>query len=341
VPDLDASDLAVQALVEDEAEQPAIAHRVEAGAAEIEGHFRAREQHRPARYRFFPSGHNRSGEWLKMAANSLAWLGAGDDHAVMSSVRPAVVAGRFYPADADVLAADVDRYLAEAKPDGEAEPARAYVVPHAGYIYSGAVAGTAYKQIGRLRGAIERVVLLGPSHRVAFQGVAVSGADEWQTPLGAVPIDTRTERELAGPVGVLPQAHAFEHCLEVQLPFLQRTLGSFSLVALVVGEVEPQALVPIIDGLWDDRTLVLVSSDLSHYHPYREAQRIDGQTAEMIVHKDARVDHEQACGATPLNALLLACARRGLSIEQLDLRNSGDTAGDKQRVVGYGAFACE
>ncbi|MBI3150357.1 MAG: AmmeMemoRadiSam system protein B [Betaproteobacteria bacterium] len=259
----------------------------------------------------------------------------------MQSVRPAAVAGMFYPDDPTALTAAVHAYLRAATP-GLNEVPKALIVPHAGYIYSGPVAAQAYAQLGAAASPIRRVVLLGPAHRVAVRGLALPEAQAFATPLGLVPVDAFG----AAIAGSLPQvqsnaeAHAFEHSLEVQLPFLQVVLERFALVPLVVGSASATEVAEVLEQLWGGpETLIVVSSDLSHYHNYREAQNLDGATADAIVALRQDLDHEQACGATPVSGLL-ACARdHRLRAELLDLRNSGDTAGDRSRVVGYGAFA--
>ncbi len=259
----------------------------------------------------------------------------------MPNVRPAAVAGMFYPDEATALAAAVHAYLRAATP-GQGEIPKALVVPHAGFIYSGPVAGHAYAQLGSAAANIRRVVLLGPAHRLALRGLALPAAQAFSTPLGIVPVDNMGVAFAAAlpQVQENAQAHAFEHSLEVQLPFLQTVLERFALVPLVVGQASAAEVAEVLDQLWGGpETLIVISSDLSHYHAYRDAQRIDGATAESIVALRPEIDHEQACGATPL-AGLLACARdRRMRAELLDLRNSGDTAGDRSRVVGYGAFA--
>lgn len=260
----------------------------------------------------------------------------------MSKVRPTAVAGAFYPGDREQLAATVDRLLSEAPPSTAKVP-QALIVPHAGYVYSGAIAASAY---ARLRGAasqLRRVVLLGPSHRVPFRGLALPDAEGLETPLGILPVDA----EGAAAAALLPQvassarAHAHEHSLEVQFPFLQRVLPGVPVVPLVVGFAHAEHVAEVIERLWEpDGTLILISSDLSHYRPYDEARAVDRQTADRILSLDAeQLDTHQACGAIPVSGLLLAARRRGLRAEELDLRNSGDTAGDRSRVVGYGSFA--
>ena len=262
----------------------------------------------------------------------------------MRTVRPAAVAGTFYPGTPAVLSADVHGYLADpgsVPASGDALP-KALIVPHAGYVYSGPVAAPAYRRIAAARASVRRVVLLGPVHRVPIRGLALPAAQAFATPLGTVAIDTEAAaraRELAQ-VRVSEAAHALEHSLEVQLPFLQTVLDDFKIVPFAVGDATPEEVGEVIDRLWGGpETLIVVSSDLSHYHPYAEARQIDRGTAAAILALDSSLDHEQACGATPINGFALCARRRGLKAELLDLRNSGDTAGDKSRVVGYAAFA--
>jgi len=254
--------------------------------------------------------------------------------------RPPAVAGMFYPGDPAVLARDVDDALAAARPVAGPAP-KALIAPHAGYVYSGPVAANAYAALEPVRDTIRRVVLLGPCHRVAVRGLALPSADAFDTPLGRVPVDRTAVAALAGlpQVVVSGAAHAQEHSLEVQLPFLQRVLRDFSIVPLAVGDAAADEVAEVLDRLWGGpETLILVSSDLSHYHRYDDAVQIDRATADAILALDPALDHEQACGATPIAGLLIVARRRGLAPELLDLRNSGDTAGDRRRVVGYAAF---
>ena len=260
----------------------------------------------------------------------------------MTRVRPPAVAGMFYPDDPRRLAATVSRALDVAVPDDEMLP-KAMIVPHAGYIYSGPTAGIGYARIRRLRDRIAHVVLLGPAHRAWVDGLAVSGADAFATPLGSVPIDDALRRRvLAHPtVRVDDQAHRAEHSLEVQLPFLQETLGTFTLLPLAVGDARPDDVADVLDLVWGGpETLVVVSSDLSHYHDYATARTQDGRTAAAIVAGEpSAISDDDACGARPIRGLLVAARRHALGIRLLDLRSSGDTAGDRDRVVGYGAFS--
>lgn len=245
----------------------------------------------------------------------------------MSSVRRAAVAGSFYPGDPEELAAEVSRLLEGA---AAREPAKAIVAPHAGYVYSGPIAASAFRCLSP---AVERVVLLGPSHFVRLRGFAAPRADAFETPLGRVELDVPPD---------LPRsdaAHAREHSLEVEVPFLQRVLRDFVLLPLAVGDAEPAEVANALAALWGGpETAIVVSSDLSHYLRYDAAQEADRETARRI-ERLVPVPDDAACGAAPLNGFLLEAARRGMRGELLDLRNSGDTAGDRSRVVGYGAFA--
>jgi AmmeMemoRadiSam system protein B len=259
----------------------------------------------------------------------------------MQDVRPAAVAGMFYPSAPEQLAGDIRAYLSDASAQSVRAP-KALIVPHAGYMYSGPIAANGYALLSPLRDAIERVVLLGPAHRVAVRGLATTSASAFETPLGEVRIDRQAvAAALAFPqVTVSDTAHAHEHALEVQLPFLQTMLRSFSLVPFAVGHVSPEDVAQVIEALWGGpETLVVVSSDLSHYHPYAVAKHIDRATTDAILAMSPTLDHEQACGATPINGLLQCAKQRGLSPTLLDLRSSGDTAGDRGRVVGYASFA--
>lgn len=227
------------------------------------------------------------------------------------------------------------------EPTGPPLAAKALILPHAGYIYSGPVAGTGYRELQRRRSTVERVILLGPSHRVAFRGLACPQHESFATPLGTVPVDRESIASIADlpQVIVMDRAHEREHALEVHLPFLQVVLGSFRLVPLVVGDATEAEVSEVLDRLWGgDETCIIISSDLSHYHPYAAANALDRRTAERVQALEP-VTPDQACGATPLDGLLRAARERELRVRLLDLRNSGDTAGPRDRVVGYGAFA--
>jgi AmmeMemoRadiSam system protein B len=259
----------------------------------------------------------------------------------MSTVRPAAVAGAFYPRERGALAAQLSSYLAAARP-AAGPPPKAVIAPHAGYIYSGPVAGSVYARLAPLKGRIRRVVLVGPAHRVYVRGAAVPSATAFASPLGEVALDAGALASLRALAFVeeSDRAHALEHSLEVHVPFLQAVLGEFGLVPIVVGDASREEVAQLLETVWGgEETLVVVSSDLSHYHPYEEARARDRVTAEAILRLDPGIDPEEACGAAPINGLLEVARRRGLAPELVDLRNSGDTAGDRDRVVGYAAFA--
>jgi AmmeMemoRadiSam system protein B len=253
-------------------------------------------------------------------------------------VREPAVAGLFYPAGRQGLDDSIETLMNSAPTRATPAP-KALIVPHAGYVYSGPTAAAGYAALVPWRERYERVVLLGPCHRVPVQGIAASSAVAFRTPLGNVAVDSAAIEALGLPAADV--AHRDEHSLEVHLPFLQKALGNFSLVPLVVGDASPDDVADLLDSLWDgDATLIVVSSDLSHYLDYESALRRDRKTCSAIEHLDPQaIGYEDACGAVPVAGLLLAAKRRGLRVETLDLRNSGDTAGDRNRVVGYGAWA--
>ncbi|GAB1232514.1 AmmeMemoRadiSam system protein B [Ferrigenium sp. UT5] len=277
----------------------------------------------------------------------------------MSANRPPAVAGSFYPADPGRLTLELRHFLEAVKPvrfphpnplpEGEGAGGllrefrvKALIVPHAGYMYSGAIAASAYATLRPIAARIRRVVLLGPTHRVAVSGLALPAATTFTTPLGEIKLDTGAMRELARlpQVVVSDAVHAQEHSLEVQLPFLQTVLQDFTLVPLAVGEATAGEVAAVLEQVWGGaETLIVISSDLSHYLPAEVAQRIDRATADEILHLHPVPSHQQACGATPVNGLLLAARRHHLVPHLLDLRNSGDTAGPHDSVVGYAAFA--
>lgn len=249
----------------------------------------------------------------------------------------------FYPGDPAALAAEVDDLLGGVD---ELHPRlgfpKALVVPHAGYIYSGPVAARAYDELASARGIVRRVVLLGPCHRVAARGLAIPTAEAFMTPLGRIPVDHAALRAVQD----LPQvtasdaAHALEHSLEVQLPFLQKQLGEFSLAPFAVGMAGVEEVAQVLERLWGGaETLIVISTDMSHYHSYDEARRVDSATLARIAACATDIDHDEACGATPLNGLLSFAKKRSLPIKLLAACNSGDTAGSKGRVVGYSSFA--
>lgn len=258
----------------------------------------------------------------------------------MNQIRQPAVAGMFYPADASTLQNDIKHYLQEAS-DSAITP-KALVVPHAGYIYSGPIAASAYRQIIPLRNKISRVVLIGPSHRVAFSGLAVPESDSFNTPLGNIAIDRDAIRQITDLPQVIASdiAHRDEHSLEVQLPFLQEALDEFQLIPLVVGDAERHEVAEVINRLWGgDETLIVISSDLSHYHEYAEARRMDSATSDAIKNlKPDLIGYDDACGRNGIKGMITVALEKNLSADILDLRNSGDTAGSKDQVVGYGAY---
>jgi AmmeMemoRadiSam system protein B len=261
----------------------------------------------------------------------------------MAHVRPAAVAGLFYPGTPSALRSEVLAHLTRVQLPSNAPPGpKALIVPHAGFVYSGPIAASAYARLAGIRDKIRRVVLFGPTHRVPVRGLALPSVDAFATPLGDVRIDRDavTRSLTLRQVTTSDAPHAHEHSLEVQLPFLQMMLGDFGLVPFAVGDATAAEVSEVMDLLWGgDETLIVVSSDLSHYHRYAEARSLDEATGEAILGLSANLDHDQACGATPINGLLVAARRRGLAVELVDLRNSGDTAGDHNRVVGYASFA--
>ncbi len=256
-------------------------------------------------------------------------------------VRPPAVADMFYPGDPQELQAMIGRMLAGAKP-ADRQP-KAIIAPHAGYIYSGDIAAKAYGALAPWHDAIERVVLLGPSHRVPFRGIAVSSADYYRTPFGDVPLDTESAHELARRfdfVDYLDIAHRDEHSLEVHLPFLQRVLDGFELLPLVVGEADPEQVDAVLETVWGGpETLIVISSDLSHYHNDPTARLLDQKTAEAIESLDTRaLDTQHACGAHPVRGLLEAAKKHEMHPVTVAMGNSARVSGDYDRVVGYGAW---
>lgn len=257
--------------------------------------------------------------------------------------RQPAVAGTFYPANPQQLRQMLDHYLNEAK--SEAKVPKAIIAPHAGYIYSGPVAASAYARLKNARHLIQKVVLIGPSHRVAFRGLAVSRAQTFSTPLGDIAIDEEAVQALVKLpfVEYIEQAHTYEHSLEVHLPFLQEMLDDFKLIPIVAGNATPEQVSEVIEMLWGgSETLIVVSSDLSHYHDYTTAQQLDRSTSEAIEHLQyEQLVDESACGKVPVSGLLKLAREHSLTVKTIDLRNSGDTAGKKDRVVGYGAYVIE
>ncbi len=256
-------------------------------------------------------------------------------------VRKPAVAGYFYPANPNELRQMVNQFLSDAQTINHIP--KAIIAPHAGYIYSGPVAASAYASLNPIRHKIKRVILLGPAHRVYIRGLALSSATSFATPLGEIEID----QDAVNLISELPQvslsdaAHSEEHSLEVHLPFLQILFKDFLLVPLVVVETSPQEVAEVLELLWgDEETLIVISSDLSHYHDYDTANKIDRMTTKAIENLQLeKIGSHQACGCMPLRGMLLIAREKNLQVETLDLRNSGDTAGSQDRVVGYGAYA--
>lgn len=258
----------------------------------------------------------------------------------MTTIRPPAVANLFYPADKGQLSQDVQQLLTNAE-QYKLTP-KALIVPHAGYIYSGAIAATAYATLLPVATTIKRVILLGPTHRVAVRGLALPSADIFDTPLGQVKLDTDAMQSIAHlpQVSISAEAHAMEHSLEVQLPFLQRVLNDFTLLPLAVGTASAEAVAEVLEYLWGgDETLIVISSDLSHYLPYATAQQIDNATVQSILQLQQPIAHDHACGGTPISGFIIAAKNHQLTPKLLDLRNSGDTAGTRDQVVGYAAIA--
>lgn len=257
--------------------------------------------------------------------------------------RHPAVAGTFYPANPKQLHQMLDLYLEDAQTD--AKVPKAIIVPHAGYVYSGPVAASAYARLKKAKDLITRVVIIGPSHCVAFRGLAVSRASAFTTPLGDIPVDQAAVATIVQLpfVEYIEQAHTLEHSLEVHLPFLQETLDEFKIVPIVAGDASPEQVAQVIDVLWGgDETLIVISSDLSHYHDYVTAKKLDKLTSEHIEKQQYELlALESACGRVPVSGLLKVAREKSLTIKTIDLRNSGDTAGDKSRVVGYGAYVIE
>ena len=256
-------------------------------------------------------------------------------------IRPAAVSGFFYPAEAEELRTMVNQLMNKATATGVAP--KALIAPHAGYIYSGLTAAIAYANLQAIGDKITRIILLGPAHRVYVKGLALCSAEYFATPLGNIAIDQDAVKSLKK----LPQvvksdaAHQQEHSLEVHLPFLQLLLTNFTLVPLVVGEATPQEVAEALELFWGDpNTMIIISSDLSHYHDYETAKKIDAITTKAIENLEfEKIGSQQACGCMPVRGMLQLARNKKLSVTTLDVRNSGDTAGTKDRVVGYGAWS--
>ena len=270
---------------------------------------------------------------------------------ISAYIRPAAVSGMFYPRHEKELRNTVRNYLQSAGEDksehkialNEISAIRMLIVPHAGYIYSGKTAAFAYQLLQQFKNQIRRVLMLGPAHRVWLTGAALPAADTFETPLGHITLDMELMEKMLENyswITVNDQAHAEEHCLEVQLPFLQETLNDFKIVPLVVGDADSEMLSQmILKYSEDDQTLIVISTDLSHYHDYNTSCELDLHTAKAIESLTPELlSPEDACGACPLRGALLAALKRAWQVHRLDLCNSGDTAGDRARVVGYGAW---
>jgi hypothetical protein len=268
------------------------------------------------------------------------------------NIRPPAVASMFYPGGATELRKAVQNYLSNADTEEdvsqlkkeEIAELRTLIVPHAGYIYSGKIAASAYRLLEQNQNRFKRVLLLGPAHRVWLEGAAFPEADAFETPLGEIALDKELKEKILAEfswISVSDKAHAEEHCLEVQLPFLQETLGEFKLLPLVVGDTKTELLAALIQQFSEDtETLIVISTDLSHFHDYQTAREIDARTANAIeLLEQNRISTEDACGAYPLRGALLAASQNQWNVHRLGLCNSGDTAGDRGRVVGYGAWA--
>jgi len=260
----------------------------------------------------------------------------------MASVRPPAVAGMFYPGTAAALNGTVRDLCARAPAHPGKQRPWAVIAPHAGYQYSGATAAEALSLLAPFAGDIRRVLLLGPTHRVPVSGMAVPTVDSFDLPSGRIALDKRALDQVLQHPGVMASdlAHAHEHSLEVHLPFLQHLIGDFDLIPVVVGDAEPAAVAGVIESfLDDDHTQVVVSSDLSHFHDYRTARSLDAGTSAAIEALSTNLTGEQACGCRAINGLLLAARRRRFAAHLISQCNSGDTAGDKSRVVGYGGYS--
>lgn len=261
----------------------------------------------------------------------------------MENTRPAAVAGLFYPEEPETLKSMIYALLEHTESSGPVP--KAIIAPHAGYIYSGPIAASAYHRVEAANDTIHRVILLGPTHRLPISGLAASSADFFETPLGKVRIDQAgVERALQFPqVKLIDEAHTMEHSLEVHLPFLQSILKDFTIVPLVVGDASADEVSEVLEALWGgDETLIVISSDLSHYHSYNAAKSMDKATSQAIENlTPERIQFEDACGRIPISGLLLAARHKKLKASTIDLRNSGDTSGAKDKVVGYGAYLFE
>ncbi|QUN04988.1 AmmeMemoRadiSam system protein B [Shewanella yunxiaonensis] len=256
----------------------------------------------------------------------------------MMNIRLPAVAGHFYQRDPVQLRSQIQRWLHNEL--HESKSIKAILVPHAGYIYSGTTAALAYSLINRQKSRFNKVILVGPSHHYYFDGCALPVCEQFGTPLGQIVICQEHRQQLQHVPLVIfsDEVHQNEHCLEVQLPFLQSCLNRFQLTPIVTSNISAEALATVIAPLWQEDTLLVISSDLSHYHSYAEANEIDQHTCDKIEHFQASISPEEACGATGVNALLILAARHHYQLRLLQRINSGDSAGDKSRVVGYASY---
>ena len=257
---------------------------------------------------------------------------------VTDTVRTPAVAGTFYPASPTELGSLVDRLLAAVSPPTQTACPKALIVPHAGYVYSGPIAASAFARIVPFADRITRVVLVGPAHRVYVEGLASPGAARLRTPLGELEVDA--DALATAGIAANVAAHAREHSLEVELPFLQRVAPNAKIVPIATSRAKPEVVGAALDALWGGpETLIVISSDLSHYLPYAQGRKLDEQTCARIVACDPTIAGEEACGSPGINGLLWLARKKQLRIELVDLRSSGDTAGTRDEVVGYAAFA--
>ena len=257
----------------------------------------------------------------------------------MHKIKNPAVSGAFYPAEPGVLSKMVDEFYESVEWQGQ--PPKAIIAPHAGYIYSGIVAACAYKCLADMP-YIKNIVLIGPSHFLPFSGIAYSDCDIFMTPLGEISVNEKlfTQTTSIPATQLINAAFTREHCLEVQLPFLQKILNDFTIMPLLVGAADKQTVATVLENLWgDDQTLIVISSDLSHYHDYQTAQQMDNATCQSIENLDADdIRDDAACGRVAIRGLLHLAKQKQMRVQKLIQINSGDTAGDKNRVVGYGAY---
>lgn len=257
----------------------------------------------------------------------------------MNNVRKPNVAGQFYPEKANTLKEMIHSFLIDTHVQVEEQP-KAIIAPHAGYLYSGPIAATIYAVLSKYKDTVKKVILIGPSHRIYFKGIAATMVDYFETPLGSVPVANERDFLSSPVIHINEAAFGMEHSLEVQLPFLQIVLNHFELTPLIVGDVEFSKVADVMASLWGGKeTLIIVSSDLSHYKDYQAAQKLDACTSRAILNLAPQELHfEQACGLIPIQGLLHVAKQNNMQARALDVRNSGDIVGSKDRVVGYGAY---